>query len=479
MFENAAKGWYGSYSKVGRDSAEKYPMIMLKDKILANQFKKHKIKDYFNTDDDLDIEKIMMDYTEDIFSLTYKRKNERKERFKHVCALKDEKEMQDDYKYHQIHHKGTYDYNLIIKGQKKYQTNSSVNLPKDDLTTKRILTGPKWNLLTGRENKSMNKKFSQPDFFMPDDKNKKNINIFEMEKQTQRGNLPISYDLRIRIDEPFTKTSFSKKKNNISPSKFTRTQSSESPKNEKSKTSVKKYDEKKDNHSLNFSKNISREKYYFLTRDRNEIRPFFIPNYKFVEPRSITTVSYNQKSNLHPPLKRKIGIESNLFFDPYKSINKVNNHKSDKALKLKLMEGRDDFDTYEGIHLPGYMNKIHSRNSLEVSTKKALQMNNYINGEMKTNFSSFTKPSFNSIINYNYLKNGKELENLKFRNLTKKLNATERIKKLMEFYSKNLDDESKVYTFKKIDGITYKSINNKVELNEKEKKIFNLKFNNQ
>ena len=131
------------------------------------------------------------------------------------------------------------------------------------------------------------------------------------------------------------------------------------------------------------------------------------------------------------------------------------------------MEGRDDFDTYEGIHLPGYMNKIHSRNSLEVSTKKALQMNNYINGEMKTNFSSFTKPSFNSIINYNYLKSGKELENLKLRNLTKKLNATERIKKLMEFYSKNLDDESKVYTFKKIDGITYKSINNKVELNEK------------
>ena len=65
-----------------------------------------------------------------------------------------------------------------------------------------------------------------------------------------------------------------------------------------------------------------------------------------------------------------IGIESNLFFDPYKSINKVNNHKSDKALKLKLMEGRDDFDTYEGIHLPGYMNKIHSINSLEFSTKK-------------------------------------------------------------------------------------------------------------
>jgi hypothetical protein len=74
MFENKAKGWYGSYSKVGRDSAEKYPMIMLKDKILANQFKKYKIKDYFNTDDDIGNEKTMMDYGEDIFSSTYKRK---------------------------------------------------------------------------------------------------------------------------------------------------------------------------------------------------------------------------------------------------------------------------------------------------------------------------------------------------------------------------------------------------------------------
>ena len=241
MFENKTKGWYGSYSKVGRDSAEKFPMIMLKDKILANQFKKYKIKDYFNTEDEVDPEKTMMDYGEDIFSLTYKRKNERKQRFKNVCAFQKEETMSDEYKYHQIHHKGLYDHYMILKGQKKYQTNSSVNLPKDDLTKKRVLTGPKWNELTGRENKFLNKEITDIDFYTPH--KEKNLNIFEMEKQTQRGNLPISYDLRIRIDEPFTKTSISKKKNNISPSKFTRTQSSESPKNEKSKTSVKKYDE--------------------------------------------------------------------------------------------------------------------------------------------------------------------------------------------------------------------------------------------
>ena len=476
MFENKAKGWYGSYSKVGRDSAEKYPMIMLKDQILNNQFKKIKIKDYFNTDDELENNKIIMEYNDDIFSKTYKRKTERKEKYKNICALKEENTMSDEYKYHQIHHKGLYDYNLIIKGQKKYQTNSSVNLPKDDLTTKRILTGPKWNSLTGRENNVLSKKEMLHEYYNSFDNIKNDKNIFEMKKQTKRGKLPVFYDLRIRIEEPFYKTSSPKKKKVIE-NKLSKTQAGESPKSEKSKISFKKFDEKKEkeNHSLNFAKNISREKYYFLTRDRNAIRPFFIPNYNYVEQRSITTVAYNQKSNKNPPLKRKIGIESNLFFDPYKSLDKVNNHKNPNVLDLKSMEGREE-DTNTEINLPGHMNNIHNRNSLEIMSKKTLKMNNYINGEIKSDYSSFNKKSFNSIINHNLLKKGKETDDIKFEKMTKKMNTNERIKRLMEFYSKNLDDESKFDNFKKIDGITFKSINNKVKLSEKEKKLFSLNF---
>ena len=476
MFENKAKGWHGSYSKVGRDSAEKYPMIILKDKILSNQFKKIKIKDYFNTDDELECDKMAMDFGEDIFSQTYKRKIDRKEKFKNLCASKEEKNMLDEYKYHQIHHKGLYDYNLIIKGQKKYQTNSSVNLPKDDLTTKRVLTGPKWNALTGREKNVLYREHIDLEYYSNFDDIKNEKNIFDMKKQTKRGALPTFYDLRIRIDEPFHKTTNLKKNKKNIYNKLSKTQSGESPKNEKSKISFKKFDEKKENHSLSFAKNISREKYYFLTRDRNEIRPFFIPNYKFVEQRSISKVVYNQKSNKMPQLKRKIGIESNLFFDPYKSIEKINNHTTATSPNLKIMEGREEENKNTQIKLPGHMNNIHNRNSLEIITKKTLQMNNYINREIKNEYSSFNKKSFNSIINHNLLKNGKETDDANYEKITRKMNTNERIKKLMEFYSKNLDDESRYDNFKKIDGITYKSINNKVELNEKEKKLFSLKF---
>ena len=57
-----------------------------------------------------------------------------------------------------------------------------------------------------------------------------------MEKMTQRGNLPTSYDLRIRIDEPFNKTT-TKKRNKILDNKLSKTQESKSPKSEKSKVS--------------------------------------------------------------------------------------------------------------------------------------------------------------------------------------------------------------------------------------------------
>ena len=106
-------------------------------------------------------------------------------------------------------------------------------------------------------------------------------------------------------------------------------------------------------------------------------------------------------------------------------------------------------------------------------------MNNYINGEVRDYFSSFNKKSFNSIINYNVLKNEKNITNLKLRKLSKKNGTNERIKKLMEFYSKNLDDDNKINVFKKIDGITYKTFNNNVVLSEKDKRLFNLRFNYQ
>ena len=68
MIENEAKGWHGSYSSVGRISAENFPMILIKDQIIKGRYKKKKMKDYFSTEEDLN-NKIILDEGDDIFNV--------------------------------------------------------------------------------------------------------------------------------------------------------------------------------------------------------------------------------------------------------------------------------------------------------------------------------------------------------------------------------------------------------------------------
>ena len=483
MFENQAKGWHGSYSTVGRNSAEKYPMVLIKDKILKDKCEKKIIKDYFNTDDDLESNKIIIDDGEDIFSQTMNKKNKHRKRITEICDHQAKEKIPEEYKYHQHHHKELFEYNLLLKKQKNYGTNSSMYAPKKDITWRRTVTGPYWDSLTGREKNSL---FRTPDnteanFYIDHDTFKSENKTFQMEKQTKRGQLPTSYDLRIRIDEPFNINNDNKK--NLIKTKISEyLETGETSKNEKSKIIPKKRDNnnKKNNHSLSFAKTLSREQYYFLNRDRRGVRPFFSPNYNLVEPKSLSMVKYNQKPKGKSISKRMKGIDSNLFFEPYKCMNKVNNHFITNAPNLKIMVGRVDDFSKDRIHLPGHMIKIFNRNSLEVLTEKGLKMNNFVDADLGNDYSSFcNKKSFNFVINHNLLKNSNNAnKNTKLDAIAKKLNTKERINKLMEFYSKNLDSQNLTDDIRKFDGITFKAIKNSQQLSEKEKKLFSLKFDN-
>ena len=470
MFENQAKGWHGSYSTIGRSSAEKYPMILIKDKILSDKCEKKIIKDYFNTEEEYDANKFIIDDGEDIFSQTVNKKNRVKKRLIEYCEHKNKEKIPDEYKYHQKHHKDLYDYNLILKNQKNYGANLTMYMPKKDFTWRRTLTGPYWDSLTGRDkNAFFNPKIDNlnSNFYIDHNTFKNENKTFQMDKQIKRGNLPISNDLRIRIEEPFGERSYKNKHNVVS--------KTIPKKNEKAKNGKKK-DNKNNNHSLNFAKNLSRDQYYFLFRDRKGVRPFFNPNYNLIEPKSLSMVKYNQKLKSKSSSRRMQGVDSNLFFVPDKYIN---DHKVNNAPNLRTMVGRCDSSEKNNIFLPAHMINNFGRNSLEVLTEKGLKMNNFIDSEVSNNFSSFcNKKSFNMIINHNLLKDSQTLKESKMGEITKKLNTKERIKKLMEFYSKNLDNQELGNTYRKFDGITFKSIKSPDNLSEKEKKLFSLKLDN-
>ena len=188
-------------------------------------------------------------------------------------------------------------------------------------------------------------------------------------------------------------------------------------------------------------------------------------------------VKYNHKLKGKSISKRMNGLDFNLFFDPDKYINKVNNHKITNAPNLRIMVGRSDDNVKDNVQLPGHMINIYNRNSLDILTDKGLKMNNFIEAGIGNDYTSFcNKKSFNFIINHNLLKNNKGIKDSKLGKITKKLNTKERINKLMEFYSKNLDNQSLSDTSRKFDAITFKTIENTEQLSEKEKKLFSLKF---
>ena len=221
MFENNAKGWYGSYSIIGRNLVQRFALILKKDEIISGNLKKAFYGDYFTTEEkQLDEEVNNKKNKIDIFSEEYdklkeeKLKKENEEKMvknanlcTHLCLAEKER-----YKFHQQHHKEL-DRNLRLIKRKDLKNLVSYH-PRMDFIWKRTITGPKWKLLKGRNSTHINNNkgkdsekikekiknnINQPNNFLV----KYNFKSIPMYKQTRRGSLPITYDSRIRTDVPF------------------------------------------------------------------------------------------------------------------------------------------------------------------------------------------------------------------------------------------------------------------------------------
>lgn len=504
MFENNAKGWHGSYSIVGRSSAEKYHLILIKDLILSERVKKKKVKTLFSPDENIKDEKEKTENKTDIFEEPPIREKldkirEDASKRKEICEPYSSYHIPERYKYHQHHHRELHNYNTILSQNKKY-SGSNYN-PKRDYIWKKTITGPSWDIMSGREKKDIkikeylnsnkNSKNKMNDFKNKNsltfdnnlklnknnDKNQFSIvnNIKRMNetfvynghgvpmiKQTRRGDLPITYDLRIRNDKPFEI-----KENDINNANNTFIKKGKEKKNilknKKELTNLKKLNIKnyrnkervKINHCIDFSKGLTRQQYNKLYEIKKDVHPLSIPNYSQVEPRCLTMVSYNSKKNRNIIKKYIKGVDNTLFYDPDKIINKVNNHKEVSVPNFKIMVSRPD----DQGPLPSYMIKKFDRASLETITQKGLKMNGYANVGFKTYSSSFyPKRSFNKIINYNLLNSDKFVDS-NLDGLLDKINNNKQIKKMVEFYSINSEDNFDINN-PKFDAITFRTIHN-------------------
>ena len=373
-----------------------------------------------------------------------------------------------------------------------------------DFIWKKAKIGPQWKLAKGRYIEKNDKDNTSK--YMIVKRNNLNIKKNEpkyikkydsMKKQTKRGIMPISYDLRIKTDKAFFPRNkiIEKKKNiltntlNINlttknkniyldiPESFNNKEHSktysnkfqhlvkvekilstnysrntekfinEQKKNIKIINLKKKLDNKKIdyspikveknilNHTIDFSKVLPRDTNLFLTQSYNRTsQPLFNPSYKFVEPRSLTMVSYSKKKKNKSTPKKFEGIDPQILYDVNKVINKVNNHKEVNAPNFNIMAGRN-WDTGP---LPSFMVKLCDRKSLETINDKGLKMNNYANIDFQKNYSTFQpKKSFNKLINYTMFKSDKEIVEEQIKKINKEIFGDNKLKRIIDKYTRD------------------------------------------
>ena len=502
-----------NFSSAGRFSIKKYFYLVDRtpklDKILKNKTRKSIVPvDFLHKEDSIDSSS-KDDSKKNIFSDDYinkfnKLKNSQKEiclnnkRFS--CFLHRENENDNfRYKHHIIHH------NLSI--QEKNNLNKTQNklfyispIPNKEFTYKKIVYSNSFNKMLGREGKNIknisieNKMLKNKKKFLLQKKiikknNKKFIKGISMSKQIPRPDIPNHHDVRIRtpkinknknlstllsikpnkLNMTFNKNN--NKKNNfltvMDKSRFRRIFSSLTP---NKKISLNNFFNNIDNNSsvkknctISFSKMLSRRYVDKVRSPKMASHCYNLnPNYSYLDPKNFGDIKYK---NIKKPLTPRFnGLRGELIYNIRMNFN--NHLNSPKYVNFDKMLGRDSEIMDE---FPVYMNKIYSRNSVDSMSEKSLKMNNYINGRLRNQISTFNgKKSFNIRI-----KSGNICNNS---NGTNKIDENSKKDKRLDNYNKNIE---KIFKKLILDNITENNKNCKLTklkknavLNNKINKIY-------
>ena len=225
-----------------------------------------------------------------------------------------------------------------------------------------------------------------------------------------------------------------------------------------------------------FEKCISRESLDKIEENKIPVTPYLLPNYKYVRGKPIMMVVYDRKKHKINRSKSAslMRVDNSFYYDQNKVIENINNHISIHPPNFNLMASRP----FDKDPLPSYMKKIFSKSSCYEMSEKSLKLNNYKNGEyIAFKSSMWPKMSFNKIININMLKSKNFINNINFDGHSGDINNNIYGTSL-KFYINNYKDILKESILPKFDGITFKSIDDKMNINIKE--IINIeeKINN-
>jgi hypothetical protein len=252
--------------------------------------------------------------------------------------------------------------------------------------------------------------------------------------------------------------------NIINANKFSKSKINDKFKKRPKTTKVRQIEHKPLIKGPEFDKIIPREYYDNLYDNGLTLIPFSINNYTQVRERPLSVVVYKRR----PIFKKRINNFKGMEIDQYKNIY---NFIQDKCYvpNFNKMNTRPMDD---GTPLPVFMKGVVSRDGCNITTDTSLKMNNFADGKIRGNYNTFLpKKSFNKIVNLNLMNSNKLIDYLLI-NKKEALQNNDDIIKSLKFYSKNFKDLLKETSSGKFDNVTYKTIQKKYEIYEKELQNF-------
>ena len=382
--------------------------------------------------------------------------NKNKKKLLYELKLNNSRNIRSYYKYNKkINEKGDQFKELGLT-RKTDQKPEIIYYPNYDYIQKRIISGPMWMKISGREkNKNKNnrnqnlsflsnrKPFNNQELIIPKtNKTQRNINKFYLKniyKNTNKDKLSIKTD--------------SKEKEKIKDEILNINTKNNKSNSQSSMKNMKKFYKSKSLFDFN---NIMLNKQIW-----NEYNKLYT-NYFLSKERTKNMVNYKKIHLNSRRVKDFKGCRLEEFIDPLKAFKKSKGEKN-SGLIFDKMSSRS-----HNKMLPSFMSGIHSRIALDINMDESLKMNNYSRGNFMKDIDFFTERSFNKYINLSMLKS-------EYMKSEKLLNLSEFIYLANNFRNadnnkNNLDLNLEEIKLKNFDKITFKSLN--LRKNKKNKKTF-------
>jgi hypothetical protein len=382
MLLNETRGSHGMYSRAGRNTTEKFQILLRKDEILSNHRKKFHTKNLYTPDNNYGKKDDIQDDIE-IFQIDkIDNKDAVKKAKKKVGRAKKEKSELAQF--------------LELKKNKRkvYENPSCTKYnPKHDFLQSRVIVAPAWDLAPPKFDKKRRIKRRSS-------KNASEEKLWDyVEKEPEDVKYYLSHtDFKIE-SKNFVDLARQTKRGEFITTKYQSADDFSSRRKERSQSNSPRFKKWKKIQAPDFRKTMSREQLDKVYGDKRTVIPFSFPNFKWTRPRPIVLVKYDQTAHRRD-VNNLRNLKNDNCYDP-QNFDKISRYTRTRTFNIDRMAGRPESNTDS---LPCYMRNIYSRQSSEMITEKALKMNNFSEGKFNYTENSFwPKKSFNYIINSNVL----------------------------------------------------------------------------